>query len=136
MRSSFSFDALSGTSTLKPSRGLVSLRGTVPLAPTLDHAGDLVVDPLGKDLVVRVLEDESGEAAQTGRRLSPQAPPREPDVADRGREDPVQVLHQRRLSAAVLTEDRDELSAADDTAHVGERLGPIRVAMSEILDRQ
>ena len=33
--------ALSGTSTLKPSRGLVSLRGVVPLAPTLDHAGPM-----------------------------------------------------------------------------------------------
>ncbi len=33
--------ALCGTSTLKPSRGLVSLRGVVPLAPTLDHAGPM-----------------------------------------------------------------------------------------------
>jgi len=33
--------ALSGTSTLKPSRGLVPLRGVVPLAPTLDHAGPM-----------------------------------------------------------------------------------------------
>ncbi|HEY5058167.1 MAG TPA: amidase [Gaiellaceae bacterium] len=33
--------ALSGTSTLKPSRGLVPLRGVVPLAPSLDHAGPM-----------------------------------------------------------------------------------------------
>lgn len=37
--------ALSGTSTLKPSRGLVSLRGAVPLAPTLDHAGPMARTP-------------------------------------------------------------------------------------------
>jgi aspartyl-tRNA(Asn)/glutamyl-tRNA(Gln) amidotransferase subunit A len=33
--------ALCGTSTIKPSRGLVSLRGVVPLAPSLDHAGPM-----------------------------------------------------------------------------------------------
>jgi aspartyl-tRNA(Asn)/glutamyl-tRNA(Gln) amidotransferase subunit A len=33
--------ALSGTSTVKPTRGRVSLRGIVPLAPTLDHAGPM-----------------------------------------------------------------------------------------------
>ena len=37
--------ALCGTSTLKPSRGLVSLRGVVPLAPTLDHAGPMARTP-------------------------------------------------------------------------------------------
>jgi aspartyl-tRNA(Asn)/glutamyl-tRNA(Gln) amidotransferase subunit A len=30
-----------GTSTIKPTRGLVSLRGIVPLAPTFDHAGPM-----------------------------------------------------------------------------------------------
>ena len=33
--------AFCGTSTVKPSRGLVSMRGIVPLAPTLDHAGPM-----------------------------------------------------------------------------------------------
>jgi aspartyl-tRNA(Asn)/glutamyl-tRNA(Gln) amidotransferase subunit A len=37
--------ALCGTSALKPSRGLVSLRGAVPLAPTLDHAGPMARTP-------------------------------------------------------------------------------------------
>jgi aspartyl-tRNA(Asn)/glutamyl-tRNA(Gln) amidotransferase subunit A len=37
--------ALCGTSTLKPSRGLVSMRGAVPLAPTLDHAGPMARTP-------------------------------------------------------------------------------------------
>jgi aspartyl-tRNA(Asn)/glutamyl-tRNA(Gln) amidotransferase subunit A len=30
-----------GTSTIKPTRGLVSMRGIVPLAPTFDHAGPM-----------------------------------------------------------------------------------------------
>jgi aspartyl-tRNA(Asn)/glutamyl-tRNA(Gln) amidotransferase subunit A len=38
--------ALSGTSTVKPTRGRVSLRGIVPLAPSLDHAG-----PMARTLV-------------------------------------------------------------------------------------
>ena len=33
--------ALCGTSTIKPTRGLVSLRGVVPLAESLDHAGPM-----------------------------------------------------------------------------------------------
>jgi aspartyl-tRNA(Asn)/glutamyl-tRNA(Gln) amidotransferase subunit A len=33
--------ALCGTSTIKPTRGLVSMQGVVPLAPTLDHAGPM-----------------------------------------------------------------------------------------------
>jgi aspartyl-tRNA(Asn)/glutamyl-tRNA(Gln) amidotransferase subunit A len=33
--------ALSGTSAIKPTRGLVSLRGVVPLATSLDHAGPM-----------------------------------------------------------------------------------------------
>jgi aspartyl-tRNA(Asn)/glutamyl-tRNA(Gln) amidotransferase subunit A len=33
--------ALCGTSTIKPTRGLVSLAGIVPLAPTLDHPGPM-----------------------------------------------------------------------------------------------
>jgi aspartyl-tRNA(Asn)/glutamyl-tRNA(Gln) amidotransferase subunit A len=33
--------ALCGTSTVKPTRGLVSMRGVVPLAVTLDHAGPM-----------------------------------------------------------------------------------------------
>ncbi len=33
--------ALCGTSTIKPTRGLVSMRGIVPLGPTLDHAGPM-----------------------------------------------------------------------------------------------
>ena len=37
--------ALSGASTIKPTRGLVSLHGVVPLAPSLDHAGPMARTP-------------------------------------------------------------------------------------------
>jgi len=33
--------AMCGTSTIKPTRGLVPIRGIVPLAPSLDHAGPM-----------------------------------------------------------------------------------------------
>ncbi|HLG08739.1 MAG TPA: amidase [Gaiellaceae bacterium] len=33
--------AMCGTSTIKPTRGLVPMRGIVPLSPTLDHAGPM-----------------------------------------------------------------------------------------------
>ena len=33
--------AMCGTSTVKPTRGLVPMRGIVPLSPTLDHAGPM-----------------------------------------------------------------------------------------------
>jgi aspartyl-tRNA(Asn)/glutamyl-tRNA(Gln) amidotransferase subunit A len=33
--------AVCGTSTIKPTQGLVSIRGIVPLGPTLDHAGPM-----------------------------------------------------------------------------------------------
>jgi aspartyl-tRNA(Asn)/glutamyl-tRNA(Gln) amidotransferase subunit A len=33
--------AMCGTATIKPTRGLVSIRGIVPLAPTFDHAGPM-----------------------------------------------------------------------------------------------
>ena len=33
--------AICGTSTIKPTRGLVSMAGIVPLAPSLDHAGPM-----------------------------------------------------------------------------------------------
>ena len=33
--------AMCGTSTIKPTHGLVSMRGIVPLSPTLDHAGPM-----------------------------------------------------------------------------------------------
>ena len=58
--------ALCGTSTIKPTRGLVSLRGVVPLATSLDHAGPMA----------RTLEDCAPLLAAHGR-----ARPRPPGSA-------------------------------------------------------
>ena len=66
--------ALCGTSTIKPTRGLVSLRGVVPLAPSLDHAGPMA----------RTLEDCAPAAGGHGRAIgrpaarSPRPPRRRP----------------------------------------------------------
>jgi len=71
--------ALSGTSTIKPTRGLVSLTGIVPLGTTLDHAGPMA----------RTLEDCSlllGAMAgpERGRPWSVFAAFRDQDVPVRG----------------------------------------------------
>ncbi|MGH3001259.1 MAG: amidase, partial [Gaiellaceae bacterium] len=60
--------ACSGTSTIKPTRGLISLRGIVPLAPSLDHAG-----PMARTL------DDCGLllAAMAGWDVAPEAVPLE-----------------------------------------------------------
>jgi Asp-tRNA(Asn)/Glu-tRNA(Gln) amidotransferase A subunit family amidase len=79
--------ALSGTSTIKPTRGLVSLRGVVPLSPGLDHGG-----PMARTVAdcVLLLAGMTGTApdrleprALEGVRLaiSPRIGDLEPDVA-------------------------------------------------------
>jgi aspartyl-tRNA(Asn)/glutamyl-tRNA(Gln) amidotransferase subunit A len=47
--------ALCGTSTIKPTRGRFSLRGVVPLAPTLDHSGPMARTLDDCDALVRAL---------------------------------------------------------------------------------
>jgi aspartyl-tRNA(Asn)/glutamyl-tRNA(Gln) amidotransferase subunit A len=74
-----------GTSTIKPTRGLVSIRGIVPLAPTFDHPGPMTrtvaeCEPL--------LVSSAGVAAPAERRplrrwaVSPRIADLDPDVAD------------------------------------------------------
>jgi aspartyl-tRNA(Asn)/glutamyl-tRNA(Gln) amidotransferase subunit A len=58
--------AVCGTSTVKPTRGLVPLRGIVPLASTLDHAG-----PMART----VLDCEPLLAAMAGREPPPERRP-------------------------------------------------------------
>jgi aspartyl-tRNA(Asn)/glutamyl-tRNA(Gln) amidotransferase subunit A len=81
--------ALSGTSTIKPTRGLVSLRGVVPLAPSLDHAGPICRTVEDCALLLTVLARSDAVpplAARTlaGARLavSPRIGDLDPDVAD------------------------------------------------------
>jgi aspartyl-tRNA(Asn)/glutamyl-tRNA(Gln) amidotransferase subunit A len=58
--------ALSGTSTIKPTRGLVSLDGVVPLAPSLDHAGPMArtLEDCGLLLAAMASIDRPGSAAR------------------------------------------------------------------------
>jgi aspartyl-tRNA(Asn)/glutamyl-tRNA(Gln) amidotransferase subunit A len=77
--------ALCGTSTIKPTRGLVPLGGVVPLAPTLDHAGPMARSVADCEPLLAAL---AGIHAPIGRRplrrvvVSPRIAELDPDVAD------------------------------------------------------
>jgi aspartyl-tRNA(Asn)/glutamyl-tRNA(Gln) amidotransferase subunit A len=63
--------ALCGTSTIKPTRGLVSLRGVVPLAASLDHAGPMARTLEDCALLLDALAGPgAGEATLEGARLA------------------------------------------------------------------
>ena len=74
-----------GTSTIKPTRGFVSMRGVVPLAWTFDHPGPMTRMVVDSELV---LAGMTGVAAPASRRsllrytVSPRVSVLEPDVAD------------------------------------------------------
>jgi aspartyl-tRNA(Asn)/glutamyl-tRNA(Gln) amidotransferase subunit A len=74
-----------GTSTIKPTRGLVSLRGIVPLAPTFDHPGPMArevrdCEPLLAALAGRSRPEERRSLARYA--LSPRIADLDLDVAD------------------------------------------------------
>jgi aspartyl-tRNA(Asn)/glutamyl-tRNA(Gln) amidotransferase subunit A len=77
--------AVCGTAAVKPTRGLVSLRGIVPLAPTLDHAG-----PMARSVAdcEPLLAEMAGVTPPGVRRplrrvaVSPRVGDLDPDVAD------------------------------------------------------
>jgi aspartyl-tRNA(Asn)/glutamyl-tRNA(Gln) amidotransferase subunit A len=74
-----------GTSTVKPTRGLVSLRGIVPLAPSFDHAGPMARTVRDCEPLLAALA--GAEAARERRPLrryavSPRIADLDPDVAD------------------------------------------------------
>jgi aspartyl-tRNA(Asn)/glutamyl-tRNA(Gln) amidotransferase subunit A len=77
--------AMCGTSTLKPTLGLVPIRGIVPLGPTFDHAGPMARDLADCELLLEAL---AGTAAPGERRplrrvvLSPRIGELDPDVAE------------------------------------------------------
>jgi aspartyl-tRNA(Asn)/glutamyl-tRNA(Gln) amidotransferase subunit A len=77
--------AMCGTSTLKPTRGLVSMRGVVPLCPTLDHAGPMArtvadCEPLLQALAAVEPPPERRELRRVA--VSPRIGDLDPDVAD------------------------------------------------------
>jgi len=63
--------ALSGVSTIKPTRGLVSLRGIVPLSPSLDHAGPMARTVADCELLLAALAGPDGGRAVTALRSEP-----------------------------------------------------------------
>jgi len=74
-----------GTSTIKPTRGLVSIRGIVPLAPSLDHAGPMARTVADCEPLLAALAgvDPSRERRPLRRvALSPRIGDLDPDVAD------------------------------------------------------
>jgi aspartyl-tRNA(Asn)/glutamyl-tRNA(Gln) amidotransferase subunit A len=77
--------AVCGTSTVKPTRGLVSIRGIVPLAPTLDHAGPMARSVADCELLLAAMAGvEPPRERRPLRRVvvSPRVAELDPDVAD------------------------------------------------------
>jgi aspartyl-tRNA(Asn)/glutamyl-tRNA(Gln) amidotransferase subunit A len=73
-----------GTATIKPTRGLVSIRGIVPLAPTFDHAGPMTrtlpdCEPLLAAMAGATPPPERRELRRVV--VSPRIAELEPDVA-------------------------------------------------------
>jgi aspartyl-tRNA(Asn)/glutamyl-tRNA(Gln) amidotransferase subunit A len=95
--------ALSGVSTIKPTRGHVSLRGIVPLSPSLDHAGPMARSVADCALVLAAMAgpELSGSKSLAGMRLavSPRVGSLEPDVAE-GFDRAIDTC--RRLGAAIV----------------------------------
>jgi aspartyl-tRNA(Asn)/glutamyl-tRNA(Gln) amidotransferase subunit A len=91
-----------GTSTIKPTRGFVSMRGIVPLAWTFDHPGPMTRSVVDSELL---LAGMSGVAAPAGGRqlrryaVSPRISVLEPDVAD-GFDRALAALPGERVEAA------------------------------------
>ena len=123
--------ALSGVSTIKPTRGHVSLRGIVPLSPSLDHAGPMARSVADCALVLAAMAGPDGGRSTSallrpaperpasrslaGMRLavSPRVGALEPDVAF-GFDRAIEAC--RRLGAAIVApiSDVPSLDIADD----------------------
>ena len=74
-----------GTSTIKPTRGLVPLRGIVPLSPTFDHAGPMTRTVRDCEPLLAALAgvDPPAERGSLSRwAASPRMADLDPDVAD------------------------------------------------------
>ena len=74
-----------GTSTIKPTRGLVSIRGVVPLAPTFDHVGPMTRTVGDCEPLLAALAGVEPPADRRPLRryaVSPRVAELDPDVAD------------------------------------------------------
>jgi aspartyl-tRNA(Asn)/glutamyl-tRNA(Gln) amidotransferase subunit A len=111
--------ALSGVSTIKPTRESVSLRGVVPLSPSLDHAGPMARSVADCALVLAALTGSENERLEptslAGVRLavSPRVGALDPDVAT-GFDTAIDAC--RRLGASIVAPIADvpSLDVLDD----------------------
>lgn len=77
--------AMCGTSTIKPTRGLVPMRGIVPLCPTLDHAGPMARTVLDCEPLLQVMAGVRAPEERAPLRrvaVSPRIGDLDPDVAE------------------------------------------------------
>jgi aspartyl-tRNA(Asn)/glutamyl-tRNA(Gln) amidotransferase subunit A len=77
--------AMCGTSTVKPTRGLVPMRGIVPLCPTLDHAGPMARSIRDCEPLFAAMSATAPPAARRPLErvaVSPRIGDLDPDVAD------------------------------------------------------
>jgi aspartyl-tRNA(Asn)/glutamyl-tRNA(Gln) amidotransferase subunit A len=77
--------AMCGTSTIKPTRDLVPMRGIVPLGPTLDHAGPMTRAVADCEPLLAALAETVPPAPRRPLRriaVSPRVTDLEPDVAE------------------------------------------------------
>ena len=77
--------AMCGTATVKPTRGLVSIRGIVPLAPTFDHAGPMARTVGDCEPLLASMAGVTPPAERRALRriaVSPRISDLDPDVAD------------------------------------------------------
>jgi aspartyl-tRNA(Asn)/glutamyl-tRNA(Gln) amidotransferase subunit A len=112
--------ALCGTSTIKPTRGLVSMRGVVPLATSLDHAG-----PMARSLVdcAALLAAMAGPDAGRASSALAQPPPGKVPAGRRRRRplDGARLAVSPRLGLVTL--DPDVADGFDATLALCRRLG-------------
>ncbi|HEY7208374.1 MAG TPA: amidase [Gaiellaceae bacterium] len=74
-----------GTATIKPTRGLVSIRGIVPLGPTFDHTGPMARNVIDCEPLLQALVDGRPTRERRPLRrvaLSPRIGELDPDVAE------------------------------------------------------
>jgi aspartyl-tRNA(Asn)/glutamyl-tRNA(Gln) amidotransferase subunit A len=88
-----------GTSTIKPTRGLVSIRGIVPLAPTFDHSGPMARTVADCEPLLAAMAGLRPSAERRPLRriaVSPRIADLDPDVAD-GFERALAAMHAERV---------------------------------------
>ena len=94
--------AMCGTSTIKPTHGLVPMRGIVPLAPSLDHAGPMAQSVRDCEPILAALAAADPPAERRPLRrvaVSPRIGDLDPDVAD-GLDTALAAIRAERVSVA------------------------------------